>query len=63
MVNSTEHEIYPSHNVEMPTIVDILTFLSLKNTTSERLDARNYFICQYFSFEEQLKFRAQLSGA
>ena len=30
-------------------------------TTSEKLKARNFFICQYFSFYEQLKFRAQLS--
>ena len=32
------------------------------NTTSERLKARNVFICQYFSFYEQLKFRVQLSS-
>ena len=31
------------------------------NTTSERLKAINFFICRYFSFYEQLKFRAQLS--
>ena len=31
------------------------------NTTSERLKARNFFICQYFTFYEQLEFRAQLS--
>ena len=47
-------------NVKMPTIVGILTFISMINTTSERLKARN-FICWYFSFDEQLKFRAQLS--
>ena len=40
----------------MPTIVDILTFIRLINTTSERLKAREFFICQYFSFYEQLKF-------
>ena len=44
-------------NVKMPIIVDILTFISMINTQSERLKARNYFICQYFSFYEQLKFR------
>ena len=33
------------------------------NTTFERLKARNFFICRYFSFYEQLKFRAQLSLA
>ena len=48
-------------NVKMPTIVGILTFISMINATSERLKARNFFICRYFSFYEQLKFRAQLS--
>ena len=28
---------------------------------SSDLKARNFFICRYFSFYEQLKFRAQLS--
>ena len=44
----------------MPTIVGILTFISMINTTSERLKARNLFICQYLSIYEQLKFCAQL---
>ena len=48
-------------NVKMPTIVGILTFISMINTTSEGLKARNFFICRHFSFYEQLKFRAQLS--
>ena len=48
-------------NVKMPTIVGILTFISMINTTSERLKARIFLICRYFSFYEQLKFRAQLS--
>ena len=48
-------------NVKVPTIVGILTFMGRINTTSERLKARNIFICQYFSFYEQLKFHAQLS--
>ena len=48
-------------NVKMPTIVGILTFISMINTSSERLKARNFFICQYFSVYEQLKFHAQLS--
>ena len=47
-------------NVEMPTFVGILTFISMINTTSERLRARNFFICQCFSFYEQIKFHAQL---
>ena len=50
-------------NVQMQTIVGILTCISMINTTSERLNARNFFICRYFSFYEQLKFRAQLSWA
>ena len=37
-------------NVKMPTIVGILTVMSMINTTSERLEARNFFICWYFSF-------------
>ena len=48
-------------NVKMPTIVGILIFISMINTTSERLKARNFFVCWYFSFYEQLKFCAQLS--
>ena len=48
-------------NVKMPTIVGILTFISMINTTSERLETRKFFICRYFSFYKQLKFRTQLS--
>ena len=48
-------------NVKMPTIVGILTFISRINTTSERLKARIFFICRYFSFDEQLNFHVQLS--
>ena len=66
MLNSTEHESYPAHNVKMltikmPTIAVILTFISIINTASERIETRNFFICRYFRFYEQLKFRAQLS--
>ena len=48
-------------NVKITTIFGILTFISMINTLSERYTARNVLICQYFSFYEQLKFRAQLS--
>ena len=48
-------------NVKMPTIVGILTFISMINTTSEGLKARNFFICGYFSVYEQLTVHAQLS--
>ena len=44
---SNELEIYPAHiNVKMPTIVGILTFtgISMINTTSESIQARNFFI-------------------
>ena len=46
----------PHINVKMPTVVGILTYISMMNTTSERLKARNCFICQHFNFYEQLKF-------
>ena len=48
-------------NVKMPTIVGILTFISMINITSERLKARIFSICFYFSFYEQVKFHAHLS--
>ena len=47
----------------MPTNVGILTFISMINTTSEKIKARNFRICLYFSFYEQLKYGAQLSWA
>ena len=48
-------------NVNMQTIVSILTFISRINTTSERLKAISVFTFGDFSFYEQLKFRAQFS--
>ena len=33
-------------NVKMPTIVGILTFISMINTTPEILKARNFLICR-----------------
>ena len=36
--------------VKMPTIVGILTFISMINTTSERLKARNFFYLLVFKF-------------
>ena len=61
ILNSAEHEIYPAHKCKNAHIVGILTFISMINTTFERLKATNILICQYFSFYEHLKFRAQLS--
>ena len=48
-------------NVKMPTIVGILTFISMINTTCQSFRARKRFILGYFRFNEQLKFHAQLS--
>ena len=48
-------------NVKMPTMVGILTFMSMINTTSESLKARKVFIFQHVSFYDQLKFHAQWS--
>ena len=48
-------------NVKMPTIVGILTFISMINTTFESLKASKVFIFQHLSFYEQLQFHAQLS--
>ena len=43
--------------------VDILTFKNRINTTHESFKARKIFIFQHWSFNEQLKFHAQLSWA
>ena len=48
-------------NVKMPTIVGILTFISMIDTIPESLKARKVIIFQQFSFYEQLKFHAQFS--
>ena len=42
-------------NVKMSTIVGILTFIGIINTTSVSLKASNIFILQHFSFHEQLE--------
>ena len=55
MLNSIEHEIIVLINVKMPTIVGILTFISMINTIPESLKARKFFILQHFSFYEELK--------
>ena len=49
--------------VKMPTNVGILTIYSTINTSSESLKARKIWIYQHFSFNEKLKFHAQLSWA
>ena len=61
MLNPAEHFILLI-NVKMPTIVGILTFIRMVNTTSERLKAKHFSNVRYFSFYEQSKlFHAQLS--
>ena len=53
MLNSAEHKIILLINVKLLTIVGILTFISMMNTKSERLKARNFVMCWYSSFYEQ----------
>ena len=53
ILNSAEHVICPAHKCQ--NAIDMI------NTTYERPKARNFYICRYFCFYEQLKFRAQLS--
>ena len=48
-------------NIKMPTIVGILTFISIIYATSESLKVRKVFIFQNFSFYEQVNFHAPLS--
>ena len=49
-------------NVKMPTIVGILTFISMiNNTPYKSLTARKVFIFKHFSCYERLKFYAHLS--
>ena len=54
MLNSTRHEIYPIHdiNVKIPSIAGILTLISKINTKSESTYAREVFNFQHFSFYE-----------
>ena len=48
-------------NVKMPTIVGILTFMGMINTTAESLKARKVNIFKCLSFYKQFNFHAQLS--
>ena len=49
-----------AYNADLPWLPK-LTFISMINTTSERLKARNFLPAGILVFYEQLKFRAQLS--
>ena len=48
-------------NVIMSTFAGTLIFISMNDTVSESLKAREAFIFQHFNFFEQLKFHAQVS--
>ena len=61
MLNLNEDEFIMLINIKMPTIVGILTFISMINASSDSLKARIVLIFQQFSFYEQLNFHAQLS--
>ena len=56
MPNSIELEFIVLVNVKMPTLVGILTFISMINTTSKILKARTVFIFQYFVFMSSWNF-------
>ena len=43
----------------MPTVVGILSFISMINTTSESLKSKKVFIFHHFSLYEQFTFHAQ----
>ena len=61
MLNSAEHEIYPAHKCQNANNCWHLNIYEQDKYNIERIKARNFFICQYFCFYEQLKFHAQLS--
>ena len=42
-------------NVKMSIMVGVLTFISMINTTVDRLKEKSFFIFSYISFNEQLK--------
>ena len=60
MLISTKRDFFMLTNVKMPTVVGILTFISMINTSSESLKARKVFTFQLMNFHEKLKFYAQL---
>ena len=47
---TTEQKNIMLINDKMPTIIGILTFISMINTTSESLIAQRLFVFQHFSF-------------
>ena len=63
MLNSTEHDIYPTHNVKMSTVDDILAFNSRVSSASRRPKSKQSLYFSVFSFYELSKCHAQLSWA
>ena len=59
MLNSTEQKIIMLINVKMPTVVGILTFISMLNATSESLKARKSIFFSssvFFVLHESIMF-------
>ena len=63
MLNSAEHENFPAHKYQMPTLVGILIFTSMKNWILGLYEPKKRWISWYFHTYERLKFHAQLSWA
>ena len=42
-------------------LINVLSLISMIHAESERLKTSQFFICRYYSFYQQLKFRTQLS--
>ena len=60
MLNSTEDGFNMLINVKMPTIVDILTNISIINTRSESLKVQKIYIYHHFSFSDQFKLNTKV---
>ena len=62
--STTEHEIHPAHNVKMPTIVHILTFISRAKTHQlnvlSRKNARYFSVFNYLC-AVKISFLVELS--
>ena len=61
MLHSTEHEIFPAHNVKMPTIVGILTSMSGKNSILGLSEPKKIEFLDFFYTYVHVKFHAQMS--
>ena len=61
MLKSTQHEFFLLINVQMQTIVGILTFMSGKNSIVGLSEPKKADFLIYFYTYEHLKFHAKLS--